>query len=375
MKKVFSVLTMAAFAATTSMATVHQVDNNANSPGVFTTIEAAHDAAAPGDTLYVHGSPTTYASTDIEKQLTIIGEGAIPNKNFEFRTRISSLQFTFNSLNTSSASGSRLYGCNITSSVSLRRNGAGTVAVNSITIQRNQINSITFSGNSSNGTTSAHGSIVISNNVINSISSGVIYNSIIRNNIINQITSVGDENIGSFTISNNIVLNSVDRCNSAAISNNIFFSSNTAPLAIISSGPNEFCSISNNCLLSTAGTLTNAQVIYGTNNGGGNLINTDPQFINPVTNLFSYSPTSPATGPYADFSLAGSSPCIAAGTDGTDMGIYGGAVPFFEGTPANSRYRYFPMPWVPAVLDMNITNSTVLPNGTLEVDFISRKQD
>ena len=59
----------------------------------------------------------------------------------------------------------------------------------------------------------------------------------------------------------------------------------------------------------------------------------------------------------------------------SDMGIYGGAVPFFEGTPANSRYRYFPMPWVPAVLDMNITNSTVLPNGTLEVDFISRKQD
>jgi hypothetical protein len=375
MKKVFTVLAVAAFAATNTFATVHQVDNNANSPGVFTTIEAAHDAATAGDTLYIHGSPTTYVTTDIEKQLTIIGEGALPDKNFTWRTNISGLNFKFNSLNTASASGSKLYGCKI-SSLTIGRNSTFTVAVNNITIQRNLITSaIYFEGSSSNGAAGAHGGILISNNVIGGIQSGVIYNSIIRNNIINYIYSVGDETIGSFTISNNIILQYVGSCNSAAISNNIFFSSDATPLGSASSSANEYCSISNNCILSTAGTLTNALVIYGTNNGGNNLINTDPMFVNPVTDLTSYSPTSPASGPYADFTLANGSPCIGTGSDNLDMGIYGGAVPFFEGTPTNSRYRYFPMPWVPAVLDMNITNSTVLPNGTLEVDFISRKQD
>jgi hypothetical protein len=57
------------------------------------------------------------------------------------------------------------------------------------------------------------------------------------------------------------------------------------------------------------------------------------------------------------------------------MGIYGGTNPFVEGTPANSRFRYFPMPSIPSVLDMNIINSMVLPNGTLNVNVISRKQD
>jgi hypothetical protein len=40
------------------------------------------------DTLYIHGSATTYAWADIEKQLTIIGEGALPDKNFAWRTTI-----------------------------------------------------------------------------------------------------------------------------------------------------------------------------------------------------------------------------------------------------------------------------------------------
>lgn len=88
MKKLNVFLTLSLAAAFSANATVHQVDNNANSPGVFTTIEAAHDAAVAGDTLYVHGSETVYTSTDIEKQLTIIGEGALPDKNFAWRTTI-----------------------------------------------------------------------------------------------------------------------------------------------------------------------------------------------------------------------------------------------------------------------------------------------
>jgi len=375
MKKVIIVLAVAAIAATNTFATVHQVDNNANSPGVFTTIQDAQDAATAGDTLYVHGSETLYSGGDIEKQLTIIGEGALPDKNFAGRTTIQTLRFQFNSLNTASASGSKLYGCYINSSVQIRGNSTGTVAVNNITIQRNYIASLIFSGNANNGTASANSGILISNNVIQNISSGVLNNSIIRNNIINTINALGNENIGSFTISNNIITDHISNCRSAAISNNIFFSNSATPLASVSSSSNSYCSVSNNCLLSTGGTLTNALVIYGTNNGGNNLINTDPQFVNPVTNLSSYSQTSPTTGPFADFTLANGSPCIGAGSDGLDMGIYGGAVPFFEGTPTNSRYRYFPMPWVPAVLDVNILNSTVLPNGTLDVDFISRKQD
>jgi hypothetical protein len=369
----FLSLTLAGLSA---HATIHQVDNNANSPGVYTTIQAAHNAASAGDTLYIHGSPTEYAAADIEKQLTIIGEGALPDKNFAFRTAIYSLTFKFNATNTVSSSGSRVYGCYFSYGIILGTNSAGTVAVNNITIQRNRTDYILLQGTGTNGTASSHTGILISNNVIYAIQGGVLHNSIIRNNIIGEVTALGNQSIGSWSLINNFIYGRLWQNRSAVISNNIVYTGNSDPFGL-GGYYNEYCTITNNCIINISGvTLSNSDIIYGTNNGGNNLLNVDPLFVNTNSDLQSYSYTYPAEGsPMANLNLQPNSPCLAYGTDGTDLGIYGGAVPFFEGTPADSRYRYFPMPWIPAVLDMNIQNGSILPNGTLSVQFIGRKQD
>ncbi len=51
------------------------VDNKYPSMGEYTTIQAAHDAAIPGDTIYVYPSSIAYSGFNVSKKLTIIGSG------------------------------------------------------------------------------------------------------------------------------------------------------------------------------------------------------------------------------------------------------------------------------------------------------------
>src|SRR5690554_3302449 len=58
-----------------------------NSPGIdadFTTLQAAHDAASEGDSIYVEGSLTNYdnnGTVNISKQIVIIGPGYFLGQN------------------------------------------------------------------------------------------------------------------------------------------------------------------------------------------------------------------------------------------------------------------------------------------------------
>ncbi len=351
-----------------AQATIHQVDNNNNSPGVFTTIQAANDAAAPNDTLYIHASPTTYNGANITKPLVIIGEGALPNKNFQFRSQVNSLDFTYSSNGLSNGSGSRVYGLYITSYIQFFSNSAGTAAVGNIIVSRCRVGQVYFYG----GSTYGPFGITLTNNIIDLIQGAPRLSGIsIRNNIINQVSSVGNDNANtSWTLRNNIIFSSMGNCNRGTITDNIFFGNG-------SFGNNAYCTITHNAFVNTQGTtVTEANIIYGTNTGANNLLNVDPLFIQPEGNVYSYSYTTPAEGaPTLNYNLQASSPCIGTGTEGGTMGIYGGINPFVEGTPANSRYRYFPMPFVPAVLDMNVLNGSVAPGGTLNIQFTGRKQD
>jgi hypothetical protein len=56
-------------------ATILTVDNNYPSIGNFTTLQAAHDAADPGDTLYVLPSDFAYAAITVTRKLTFVGSG------------------------------------------------------------------------------------------------------------------------------------------------------------------------------------------------------------------------------------------------------------------------------------------------------------
>src|SRR5215212_790675 len=62
-------------------ATIRTVSNYPASLAQYSTIQAAVDASASGDSIYVHGSPTTYASFTItNKRLTVLGPGWAPDK-------------------------------------------------------------------------------------------------------------------------------------------------------------------------------------------------------------------------------------------------------------------------------------------------------
>ena len=68
-----------------------------------------------------------------------------------------------------------------------------------------------------------------------------------------------------------------------------------------------------------------------------------------------------------DYHLSGGSPGKNMGTDGTDIGLYGGIYSWPEGnlTP----YIYSPFPSVPQIIEMNIENSAVPIDGTINVNL------
>jgi hypothetical protein len=68
MKTILTTLIVGIFSLS-SMATVHTVSNNPNSPGEYNNLQTAIDAATNGDTLYVHGSPTSYGKHLSQPQL------------------------------------------------------------------------------------------------------------------------------------------------------------------------------------------------------------------------------------------------------------------------------------------------------------------
>src|SRR6266404_6786736 len=76
MKKIIFLLTVTtSFFCLPCFAKIWRVNNNTGINADFTTIQAAHDGAASGDTLYIEGSPNGYGSLTSSKSLTIIGPG------------------------------------------------------------------------------------------------------------------------------------------------------------------------------------------------------------------------------------------------------------------------------------------------------------
>ena len=66
--------------------TIRTVDNNVNAPAVdnvlvFNSLQAAHDAADPGDIIHIIGSPNNYFDATFTKQLHIFGIGVYPDKD------------------------------------------------------------------------------------------------------------------------------------------------------------------------------------------------------------------------------------------------------------------------------------------------------
>ena len=362
-----------------SNAAIIIVSNNPNVPGQYTSLQAAIDAAAPDDTLYVQGSTTSYGSVDLYKKLTLIGAGAMPNKSLSLPSLVDNIYIKYNANGTSNGSGSSISGFRM-SSVTFQsyQNSNGVIlTINNVTLSRNFVLYIYNGGNLS--LYSTYSGITISNNYIRSISFNALGNgSVIKNNIIQDgISSTGGINSGNWLVLNNVIHYSMSSITNGVFINNIIYVNPTYL------GGLKYCDFTKNIFYPPSTTqfvsdfLSSASQGHDHNTSSENIINQDPDFVRYTASdpISIYSISNPPNGPFIDYHLSNSSPGKNYGTDGTDIGIYGGTTPFVEGATTDSRFRYFPMPAMPQMLDLTITNQSIPANSTLNVNFSAEKKN
>jgi len=315
------------------------VSNNTAISAQYSSVSAAFTAANPGDTVFIHGSPTSYGDVTLNKKLVVIGPGYIPTNPTSPSAVLG--YFSLDTLvGVSGASGTYVAGLYI-SNFNTTSNYNGRI-LNNITVRRCEISSYFTIGYSN---TEVHNWLVYEN-LINylsySINTSSSTNILINNNILNY-----SYNIYKSIYTNNVTYNN-PTFSYCTVQNCIFV---TAVNTNNTSDHNTF----NKNLFSSAITFTN-----GTNTFSPALVantttgNADPQF-NGGTGTTYLS--------IADYHLKVASAGHIAGTDGTDLGVYGGTGFNWGGTPP-----------VPMIYFYNLTPNYVQSNGTLNITVSVKNQ-
>ena len=351
MKTITLTLTAILFMAISTFATVWTVSNNPTDIAAvnFTSLQTAIDSASVGDTLYVMGSIATYGTVDVKKQLVFIGSGYHNFNPGRPSTKVTAFNMRYmrdglnNIISTPNGSVFTGFEANITSM---------DVGISNISIIRNK-GAFTYYGS----TTNPASNWIIMNNIINSLEH-YLYQKIMSNfQILNNIVK-GHCYSHSSTVKNNIFIST--SCylsgNSSTISNNIFYASSTAQL----SGS----TVTNNLSYSSGSTAITDFDYTSSNYDTNNVVNQDPKFVSiPVS-------TSPTFEYSHDYHLQSSSPAIGAGTNGTDIGIYGGSYPFPSGGPI--PYQTSALPAIPQILELNISNIIIPIDSALHINIKAR---
>lgn len=327
-------------------AAVLTVSNNPAIPAQYTDISAAILAAEAGDTLYLHGSPNAYspgANIYFSVPLTFIGAGyhsmtasGLPSVAGTFNPQSGATNCVFLGLSfTSPTSG--IVGATFGASVARVEfctfmNGAPLITGNGTVVAR----------------------CVFDTDYQPIIGSSCMFfnNIVVARAIWVSWTGLNCTGGGSTVIKNNLFISSDDEfaigmCTDATIIDNIFYGARA-----IDSTQTVNCTINNNL---TFGSSQNA-LPAGSNTGVNNIIGQNPLFIQvPTADLnFQY-----------DYGLQAASPAIAAGTDGLDLGIYGGSYPITPGLVGQ------PLPYI---AEFVITNPVIQQGGSLNVTLKARKR-
>ena len=342
MKKQILLLAFAGIAST-SFATVRTVNNNPNAVAQYTAIQTAVDAASVGDSIYVIGSPTTYGNVSITKKLTFIGSGySVTGTPYNYNSILGAV--SIDSVNGGSVvSGLKFKGLWITGGVASGTNTS--FAKPNITFERCKIDYyLNVLGNG----------WVLNGNFLNaSVTINNRSNIIIANNVIYNY--LGTSNVSSVLITNNIFIapsyGGLVTVTNALITNNVFYQVSSI-----------YSDVQNNTFNKNIGYHSTIVLTLppANNTGSGNLSNTNPNFVNLPSNASSYYENT------YDYHFMGGSPAIAAGTDGKDLGIYGGSNPIANTTGVTN---------LPQIVVYNISNSVLPKNGTLNVNVKARKQN
>lgn len=344
--------------------TIRIADNNPSRPGganIYPTLQAAINAAAPGDLVYVQPSITNYGDVIIDRPITLRGIGFNTGKDIALSSIITSVALTNTVSNTSNASGTTIEGLIITNYIAVgNQTGTFSFTIKNITISNCQA---TWIGRSYSGYAPAQNitiqncnvygisfvdsnisQLLIYGNIITAglgacnspfgncaLGSGTLSNAIISNNIFTQSTwnEFYQTSISGVAITNNLFIGGTDKAGSrfmtsqltdATVTNNIFYG--TTPGSCC--GPGGSGGFERNSFLNNIsfGTSNDALPPAGTgvgNTGSGNQLSVDPKFTNAAYGV--------AWTAAMDFTLQAGSPAKNAGTDGTDIGITGGAYP------------------------------------------------
>jgi hypothetical protein len=340
MKNLLTLLSLIMCTAILDAQTVITVDNTTGSGADYTSLQAAVADANPGDTLQVHSSPTSYGSIDIDKRLYIIGTGHNPSANSDIETAdLVTITLKSNCANTT-INGLRFSTLNV---------GAPIVDITDITVRNCRITSAIIGADNVNVQ-----NWVIEGNVFHYgyLNANNSYNWLIRNNIFySNYYSFYNLN-SSATITNNLIIETANvlfsTCDGPTVINNIFYvTAGSTAIGLTSTT----LSASNN--LTYAGNGASLSNFPGTDN----LNNTDPMFINAtnagIANYYSN-----------DYHSESGSVADNAGTDGTDIGLYGGAFGYHQdGKPSDAPY----------MVSLGIQNPSVEVGELLNVIFSAQK--
>jgi hypothetical protein len=335
-------------------ATVRTVSNFPPNVAQYNTIQAAVDASASGDTVYVHGSPNDYAVVNIDDSITILGPGWMPDKQLPFTARVQGINVT-----TNAARGTEIHGLDFIAAL----NFATGLTISNIKVIRNHFRAgITL--NIPCCTVGSYSGFLIEgnwfeNSYITTWTGHSLSNFIIHNNVFfdNQGHSTA---VGGFMNASNIL-----------VDHNLFYG---GPYGVFPSS--RFLLITNNIFVrrdaSGANTSTfNNNITYLTpndapwtvnsNTGVGNFAATNPQMADEA------AVEANTNNPLLDFTIS-AGPGNNGGSDTKDIGLLYDATGSLNWV--NSRGSRMPF-----IFSMNITTPTVAPGGNVSVTVESRRNN
>jgi hypothetical protein len=334
MNRSFLFATTLALCSASALAQLPRIVVQGNgAPQVFTDIGPAVAAAQPGDYVYVSAGTFTNLGTPliVDKTLHMVGAGMNPDSTGATGTTTLAVQLRI----TTAAANSSFTGFTVTSDVQY-----GTVPDGSdddptnVVFQRCEfMNIFSVSATNSNTSSSSIFDECILRGALIGTSNGGTTETITRC-LFSGVGAVPG-NVGNLVMRNSVVLLTSGSSPGTGLYENCVFAYDF---------PTAGTSTFNNCL------FTNAGLPPGTT-GTGNIFSQTPNtiFVNETSNSYQFSD---------DMHLAVGSPGDNAGTDGTDIGLYGSLTPYKPGAvPVNPHYRL-----------ANISNATDA-NGQLPVSI------
>jgi hypothetical protein len=334
------------FLINASFATVRTVSNSPFGGAQYNSLWDAYVAASNNDTLLLEGTDIPYflaCGNRWEKNLVVIGIGFNPQKQNPRRAKIRETDCWGEFRLGNSADGTRFYG----------------IEFNAVATEGQVLNFL-FEGCKFNivfdfwcfGSTGFvfRNCVFDRNNDMNIGygGCGAVWEGVITNCIFDGYIEGSSHPYTSLLIDHCIFLKS------NAPFNNVYYAQvqNCVFVNFIPNGA--FNSEFNNNLCRVSGALP-PQPANG-NTGTANIENADPLFVSYAPGAF-YSPAH-------DYDVQPGSPAIATGSDGTDIGIHGGASHFSETGEVLIT---------PILRSVSILNSSVASNGTLNVQVHAAK--